>query len=125
VIVFCIILITALAFACGSTTHAFTARVFDETRACLGSDIVVDVIDGDDPGSCPPTCVTESGDHGELTTLITTTCGPYPPGVVVSGPRCVEARAAFDQNHFCSSLDGGSFVDAGPDAASGLDGGRD
>ena len=109
----------ALHGACGDPSHVYEGRLFVEERHCLGTKSSVDVVDGERPGSCGPTCLAQpTADRGRAI-YVGTMCGPYPYGFETSGadPRCPAALAALERNDTCL-IDGGSTRPALPDAGS-------
>ena len=104
-------------------THVYVGRLFLEARDCLGTSSSVDVISGDDPGTCDPICMLQPRAEGGRAVYVSTMCPPYPePDFDVSGkdPVCARALAALARNDTCLS-DGGTTrpipppVDAGSD----------
>lgn len=112
----------SLAFGCGDPSHVFEGRLFLDSRACLGTTASVDVVEGDRPGTCAPTCLAQPHSDGGRSLYVSTMCGPYPFGFDTSGsdPQCPSALAALARNDTCL-LDGGSsspspsIPDAGTD----------
>lgn len=108
--------------ACGDASHVFAAREYVGARDCLDVTSSVDVVAGDDPGDCSPTCMLLPNDDAGDSVFVTTMCPPFPFGADTTGtdPACPKALAAFDRNDTCTS-DGGSthpapVADAGSDA---------
>lgn len=102
-------------------THIYTGRLYLEGRDCLGTPSSVDVVDGNDPGTCAPTCLVQRRAEGGRVIYVSTMCAPYPFGFDATGsdPKCGAALASFARDDTCFS-DGGSsapIADAGPDAA--------
>jgi hypothetical protein len=109
------------AFACGEPSHIFEGRLFVEERECLGTKSSVDVVEGDTPAECGPTCLAQPLADGGRSIYVATMCGPYPYGFDASGsdPLCPRALAALARNDTCF-VDGGSSSPASTpaDAAS-------
>jgi len=105
------------ASACGDASHVYQGRLYVEARDCLGTTSSVDVVEGDDPGSCAPTCLLQRRPDGGRVLYVSTMCGPYPFDFDVSGadPKCPAALAAFGRNDTCLS-DGGSSAPPPPPA---------
>ena len=119
----------ALAFACiihgwsckNDGTHVYLGRLFLEARNCLGTSSSVDVISGEDPGTCQAVCLLQPRAEGGRAVYVSTMCPPYPaPDFDVSGkdPACARALAALARNDTCLS-DGGAThpVPPVPDAS--------
>ena len=108
-----------LAVACGDPSHVYEGRLFLEHRQCLGTTASVDVVEGDAPGDCGPTCLTHPQSDGGRAIYVSRMCAPYPFGFDASGadPACPSALAAFERNDTCFA-DGGSSkpAPAPPDA---------
>lgn len=123
--------------ACGDPSHLFVGRYYLEGRDCLGTDSVIDVVEGDDPGVCPVVCLIDPANpNAQRAVYVSTMCAPYPYAVVASttDPSCIRALAAFERNDTCNQ-DGTSSnpreagappgeagaEDAGEDADAGAD----
>lgn len=101
-------------FACSEDgTHIYTGRLYLEARDCLGTPSSVDVVDGNEPGTCAPTCLVQRRAEGGRVIYVSTMCAPYPFDFDTSGsdPRCPAALASFARNDTCFS-DGGSSAPA-------------
>jgi hypothetical protein len=91
-------------------THVYPGRLFLEPRDCVATSSSVDVIAGDDPGTCDPICLLQLQHEGGRAVYVSTMCPPYPaPDFDVSGkdPVCARALAALARNDTCLS-DGGT-----------------
>ena len=97
------------AAACGDPSHIFEGRRFVEQRACLGTISSIDVVEGDRPGSCGPTCLAQPESDGGRSIYVSTMCAPYPFAFDASGsdPACPAALEALARNDSCRA-DGGS-----------------
>lgn len=106
------------ALACGEPSHVFEGRLFLPHRGCLGTTSSVDVVDGEPPGDCGPTCLAQTLPDGGASIYVATMCPPYPFAFDVSGtdPRCPEALAALSRDDTCL-VDGGSTHPPPADAA--------
>jgi len=100
---------------CGDPSHVYEGRLFLERRQCLGTTASVDVVEGNLPGDCGPTCLTQPDRDGGRAIYVSTMCGPYPFGFDTSGsdPACPQALAALERNDTCL-VDGGSSSPAPP-----------
>ncbi len=115
--------VAALAAACkGDGTYVFLGRLYLPARGCVATTSSVDVIDGEDPGTCAPVCLAQPRPDGGPAIYVSSMCAPYPFGFEVSGadPSCPAALAALGRDDTCIS-DGGSShplpaLDAGADA---------
>ncbi|HVH46109.1 MAG TPA: hypothetical protein VM925_27355 [Labilithrix sp.] len=85
------------ATACGDPSHVFEGRLFLEGRACLGTKASVDVVEGEKPGECGPTCLAHPHVDGGRSIYVSTMCSPYPFGFDAAGtdPACPSALAAL------------------------------
>lgn len=104
-------------------THVYVGRLFLEARDCLGTTSSVDVIAGDDPGTCDAVCLLQPRAEGGRAVYVSTMCPPYPaPDFDVSGtdPVCVRALAALARNDTCLS-DGGTTRPRPPGADAAAD----
>lgn len=113
------------ALHCGDPSHVYEGRLFLEARDCLGTTASVDVVEGDMPGNCGPTCLTQPSSDGGRAIYVSTMCGPYPFGfdASASDPACPRALAALERNDTCL-VDGGSSSPApAPPDAGDLDAG--
>ena len=108
-------LLAAYGLACGDPSHVYEGRLFVERRQCLGTTASVDVVEGDPPGSCGPTCLAQPQSDGGRAIYVSTMCGPYPFAFDASGsdPACPQALAALERNDTCL-VDGGSTSPAPP-----------
>ena len=100
-------------------THVYVGRLYLEARDCLGTSSSVDVVSGDDPGTCAPICMIQPRAEGGRAVYVSTECPPYPaPDFDLSGtdPICARALAALGRNDTCLS-DGGT-TQPGPRDAS-------
>lgn len=92
-------------------THVYVGRLFVEARDCLGTSSSLDVISGDDPGTCSPICLVQKRAEGGKSIYVATMCPPYPSGVEFdtagTDPACPKALAALTRGDTCLS-DGGS-----------------
>lgn len=95
--------------ACGASSHIFVGRLYSEERGCLGPKTSVDVVSGEPPGECAPTCLVQRLADGGSAIYVATMCAPYPHGFDVSGadPACASALAALERGDACFT-DGGS-----------------
>lgn len=111
-----------LATACTEASHVFEGRLFVEGRKCLGTTASVDVVDGENGGRCPPTCLAQPLKDGGRAVYVSTMCAPYPFAFDASGGDllCPIALEALDRNDTCL-VDGGSTNPA-PLALDGGDG---
>ena len=104
-------------------THVYVGRLYVEARDCLGTSSSVDVISGDDPGTCAPICLVQKRGEGGKAIYIATMCPPYPAGVEFdtagTDPACPKALAALSRGDTCLS-DGGTTHPA-PDGAATSD----
>jgi hypothetical protein len=104
-------------------THVYVGRLFVEARDCLGTSSSVDVLSGDDPGTCAAVCLLQPRAEGGRAVYVSTMCPPYPaPDFDVSGkdPVCARALAALARNDTCLS-DGGTTRPLPPAADAGAD----
>jgi hypothetical protein len=92
-------------------THVYIGRLYVEARGCLGTSSSVDVISGDDPGSCDPICLVQRRAEGGHAVYVATMCPPYPSGVEFdtagTDPACPKALEALSRGDTCLT-DGGS-----------------
>ncbi len=92
-------------------THVYVGRLYVEARDCLGTSSSVDVISGDDPGTCAPICLVQKRGEGGKAIYVATMCPPYPAGVEFdtagTDPACPRALAALSRGDTCLS-DGGT-----------------
>ena len=92
-------------------THVYVGRLYVEARDCLGTSSSVDVISGDDPGTCAPICLVQKRGEGGKAIYVATMCPPYPAGVEFdtagTDPACPKALAALSRGDTCLS-DGGT-----------------
>ena len=96
--------------ACNDGTHVYIGRLFLEGRDCVATSSSVDVLKGDDPGTCDAVCLLQPRAEGGRAVYVSTMCPPYPaPDFDVSGkdPVCPRALAALARNNTCFS-DGGA-----------------
>ena len=95
--------------ACGDPSHVYEGRLFVEHRGCLGTTASVDVVEGDPPGSCAPTCLAQPESDGGRAIYVSRMGAPYPFAFDASGsdPACPAALAALERNDTCL-VDGGS-----------------
>jgi hypothetical protein len=102
-------MIVVASLACEDTSHVYVGRLFVEERGCLGTATSVDVVEGDPPGECEPTCLAQSQSDGGRAIYVATMCPPFPFGFDVSGsdPACPDALAALARADTCR-VDGGS-----------------
>jgi hypothetical protein len=112
----------ALGSACGDPSHIFEGRLFIQDRGCLGTTSSVDVVEGERPGECGPTCLAQPNDDGGRAVYVATMCGPYPYRFDAAGtdPLCPSALAALARNDTCL-LNGGSSSPAPAPADAGSD----
>lgn len=84
-------------------TYLLVGRFYLESRDCLGTTSTIDVIGGDGPNPCPPTCLVQKNYEAGTAVYVTSTCGPYPPDLDAAGtdPRCARALAANQRNDTC------------------------
>ena len=105
-------------------THVYVGRLYVEGRNCLGTSSSVDVISGDDPGTCSPICLVQKRAEAGKAIYVATMCPPYPAGVEFdtagTDPACPKALDALGRGDTCLS-DGGTThpppADASADAA--------
>jgi hypothetical protein len=91
-------------------SHIYAGRLYLDGYDCLDRTIVLDVVDGPDPGSaCDPTCLALPGEAGVLV-YVSTMCAPFPPAADTSGadPRCPLALAAYARDATCGGDAGSS-----------------
>lgn len=91
--------------ACGDPSHLFLGRYYLEGRDCLGTDSVIDVVEGEDPGVCPVVCLIDPANpNADRAVYVSTMCAPYPYAVVASttDPSCIRALAAFERDDTCN-----------------------
>lgn len=107
-----------LALACGDRSHLFEGRFYVESRDCVGTTSSIDVVEGDSPARCNPTCLVQPPRSERPSIYVSTMCAPYPFGFESNGfdPRCPSAVAAFERNDTCLA-DGGSTNPLPSDAA--------
>lgn len=94
----------------GDGTHVYVARQFVETRDCVASPSSVDVVAGDDPGTCEPVCLIQPRADGGRAVYVSGMCPPLPePDFDATGrdPICAQALAAFGRGDTCLG-DGGT-----------------
>jgi hypothetical protein len=102
--------------ACGESSHVYEARLYDEARRCLATTSSVDVVTGDRPGTCAPTCFVQPLRDGGRSIYVSTMCGPYPFGFrVTTEPPCDEAIAALSRDDTCKA--DGTSTHPQPDAS--------
>jgi hypothetical protein len=102
--------------ACGESSHVYEGRLYHEDRHCLATTSSVDVVAGDRPGDCAPTCLLQPLRDGGRSVYVATMCGPYPVGLrITNEPPCDEALAALSRRDTCKA-DGGS-TNPVPDAS--------
>lgn len=105
-------------------TYLLSGRFYLDARDCLGTASTIDVVSGDGPNPCAPTCLVQKDYDGGTAVYVTSTCGPYALDLEASGtdPRCAKALAAFERNDTCQA-NGTSTnppkTDAGADAGDG------
>jgi len=101
--------LTLLAVACGDPTHIYQGRAWIEGRQCLGTTSSVDVVEGDPPAQCGPTCLTQPHTDGGRAVYVSTMCAPYPFMFDAAGgdPQCAPALAALARDDTCN-VDGTS-----------------
>jgi hypothetical protein len=117
----------ALAGACTARlVHTFGAERWDEAKRCLEKGAAVDVVEGEDPGTCAATRCWVAPD-GEV--WVTTTACDAPPDyregtADPAGSACADALAAKARGAACPA-DGSGLPapDAGAGDAGALDGG--
>jgi hypothetical protein len=112
--------------ACGEPSHVYLGRLYRVDRDCVATVSSVDVVDGEEPGTCEPVCLVQTTFDAERVIYVSTMCGPYPFGFDATGdhPECPAALAAFARNDTCLA-DGGTTnppEDAGPEDDGGEDG---
>jgi hypothetical protein len=98
------------ASACSEpASHVYVGRFFVEARRCLGTASSLEVVDGPDPGSCPPLCLVQKGHDASRAVYVSTMCGPYPLDFETTGadPACRAALDALARGDTCLS-DGGT-----------------
>jgi hypothetical protein len=101
-------------------THVYVGRLFLEARDCVATTSSVDVLPGDEPGTCDPICLLQPRAEGGRTVYVSTMCPPYPqPDFDLTGkdPVCPRALAALARNDTCLS-DGGTTHPLPPPDAS-------
>lgn len=101
--------VACILHACGDPSHVYEGRLYRDDRDCLGTPSSVDVVTGDDPGTCAPVCLVQRTFDGGRAYYVSTMCPPYPHGFDASGtdPVCPDALAAFERNDTCL-VDGGT-----------------
>ncbi|CAN5924353.1 hypothetical protein BH11MYX4_BH11MYX4_00400 [soil metagenome] len=105
-------------------THVYVGRLYVEGRDCLGTSSSVDVVSGDDPGTCDPICMIQPRAEGGRAVYVSTECPPYPaPDFDLTGkdPICARALAALGRNDTCLS-DGGTTKPVPPPTDASADG---
>jgi hypothetical protein len=114
------VVVAALAACTDSTTHILVGNSFNAAGSCLEvPSNGFDVVDGPEPGQCPPACVIDAKTG---TVYVTVVCPPYPPLDTVEVPDatmgasdpCTGALAAWSTMTVCGADAG---TDAGTDAA--------
>ena len=112
-----------IVLACGDATHIYEGRLFVESRGCLGTTSSVDVVSGERPGDCGPTCLVQPLADGGRSIYAATMCGPYPFMFNTTGtdPACPIALGALGRNDTC--LADGDSSSPVPPPALGRDGG--
>jgi len=114
---------TLAAACCSDGTHIYSGRLYRDDRTCLATTSSIDVISGDDPGTCAPVCLVQKSGDGGTAVYVSTMCAPYPPGHETNGqdPRCAGAFAALSRDDTCL-LDGSTHPTpkdaSAPDASS-------
>ncbi len=98
-----------LAIACGGASHIYQGRAYIEGRDCLGTPSSVDVVTGDEPGTCAPVCLSQPLSDAGRKVYVSAMCAPYPYPFDAAGtdPLCGTALAAFGRDDTCIA-DGGS-----------------
>jgi hypothetical protein len=90
-------------------TYLLSGRFYLDARDCLGTASTIDVVAGDGPNPCAPTCLVQSNFDAGTAVYVTSTCGPYAfdlessgvrPRVLGEGPALREgARRVRAQRH--------------------------
>ncbi len=86
------LLFVLLLAACGDpVSHLYLGRFYAANRKCLGTTASVDVVEGEDTGTCNPVCLIKDSN-----VYVGQSCPPLPPGYDSTGtnPLCAEALAA-------------------------------
>lgn len=107
-----------VAVACGDPTHVYQGRAWIEERQCLSATSSVDVVEGDPPGNCNATCLTQAHTDGGRSIYVSPMCAPYPFMFDAAGndPQCPPALAALVRDDTCKG-DGTSSNPPPVDAA--------
>ena len=109
-------------------THVYVGRLYVEARDCLGTSSSVDVVSGDDPGTCAPICLVQKRAEGGKAVYVATMCPPYPSGVEFdpagTDPACPKALDALSRGDTCLS-DGGTTHPPAPTPEAGTDASTD
>lgn len=105
-------------FACGEHSHIYEGRLYRSDRDCLGTTSSVDVVSGEAPAACPPTCLAQAHADGGRSIYVATMCAPYPFDFDASGsdPMCPNALEALARNDTCRA-DGSSTAPRPNDAS--------
>lgn len=116
-------------------SYIFTGEQYDPVLQCLEPVSSIDVIAGNEPGSCAPACILSLPQDGGQIAYVSTLCGPYPmypfESDASTSPLCVAALNAFARDALCedggvvlppdSGTDATPASDASPDAAAAAD----
>jgi hypothetical protein len=105
-------------------THVYVGRFYLEARGCLGTSSSLDVVTGNEPGTCNPICLIQRRPEGGRAVYVATMCPPYPSPVDfdTSGTDaiCAPALAALARGDTCAT-DGGSSHPLPPPQDAGAD----
>src|SRR5690606_21990228 len=107
--------------ACGEPSHVYLGRLYRVDRDCVATVSSVDVVDGEEPGTCGPVCLIQTTFDAERVVYVSTMCAPYPFGFDATGedPACAAALAAFARDDTC--LADGASTNPAPDAGDEAD----
>jgi hypothetical protein len=101
--------IACMMHGCGDPSHVYDGRLYREDRDCFGTTSALDVVTGDDPGTCEPTCFVQTSPEAGRAYYVSRMCAPYPATGFdrpAGDPVCARALAAYARNDTC-------FVDGG------------
>ena len=103
-------------------THVYVGRFYLEGRGCLGTSSALDVLSGDEPGTCAAVCIIQRRGDAARSVFVSTMCPPYPSAlefdVSSNDPICAPALAALSRNDTCATDGGSSNPDPPPIDAS-------
>jgi len=106
-------------------SYIYSGEQYYPPQQCLLPVSSIDIIAGNEPGSCGPVCILSLPQDGGQIAYVSTMCGPYPmypyETDAAADPLCVAALNAFTRDALCEDggvvLPPGSGEDAGVDAA--------